>query len=413
MRYFIIFAFIFNFLLADEPDAVLKIEKNVEQRAKISILSSTDTTSSYKDKIDKLFRSDFKVSGHFMPNEKKASVNYDVSVMAIHNSDNFTLVYRFKKTPNGGASLDIKLLSGSPKKQILEKNYSVSRAEKYPFLVHKAVSEINKIAKYPAIDWINRYVVLSRYVGAKQTEIMLADYTFSYRKVIIKGGLNLFPKWADKKQHELYYSHYGTNDKLKLYKLNIYTGKKSVVVTTSGMLACSDVSKDGSKLLLTMAPNSQADIYLYANGATKKITKFSGIDVGGKFVDNEQSVVFVSNRLGSPNIFKTSINGGSVKQIVHHGKNNGSCDAFGSQVVYSSKEGRKSFNIYLTDSDGTQTRPLTSGGINQFPRFSFDGNIVMYIKRTADGNSIGFINISANRSELFKMGINRIQSIDW
>jgi len=375
MKYLIVISLIIGILLADEPDAVLKIEKNVEQRSKIVIFSSIDTTPSYRKKINKLFISDFKVSGHFNSEKNVSKIGYDTPIMAIGSSSKYTLIYRFKKNQSGGANLDIKLLSGSPKKQILAKNYSVTRVEKFPFLIHKAVSDINLVAKYPPINWINRYVVLGRYIGAKQTEIMLADYTFTYRKVIIKGGLNLFPKWADNKQHTLYYSHYGNNDKLKLYKLNIYTGQKSVVLTTSGMLACSDVSKDGSKLLLTMAPNSQPDIYIFSNGQKK--------------------------------------NGGGVKKIVHHGKNNSSCDSYGNQVVYSSKEGRKSFNIYLTDSDGSQTRPLTSGGINQFPRFSFDGNIVMYIKRTQNGNSIGFVNISANRSELFKMGINRIQSIDW
>lgn len=413
MKYLIVISLIIGILLADEPDAVLKIEKNVEQRSKIVIFSSIDTTPSYRKKINKLFISDFKVSGHFNSEKNVSKIGYDTPIMAIGSSSKYTLIYRFKKNQSGGANLDIKLLSGSPKKQILAKNYSVTRVEKFPFLIHKAVSDINLVAKYPPINWINRYVVLGRYIGAKQTEIMLADYTFTYRKVIIKGGLNLFPKWADNKQHTLYYSHYGNNDKLKLYKLNIYTGQKSVVLTTSGMLACSDVSKDGSKLLLTMAPNSQPDIYIFSNGQKKRITKFSGIDVGGKFADSEQNVVFVSNREGTPNIFKISVNGGGVKKIVHHGKNNSSCDSYGNQVVYSSKESRKSFNIYLTDSDGSQTRPLTSGGINQFPRFSFDGNIVMYIKRTQNGNSIGFVNISANRSELFKMGINRIQSIDW
>ena len=135
--------------------------------------------------------------------------------------------------------------------------------------------------------------------------------------------------------------------------------------------------------------------------------------MGAKFIDGEQNIVFVSNRLGSPNIFKMPIGGGSVVSIVHHGKNNGSCDANSNQIVYSSKEGRGVFNIYLTDSSGSQTRPLTSGGVNQFPRFSGDGKVVMYIKRTNSGNSIGFINISANRSQLFPMGVNKIQSIDW
>ena len=413
MKYLLIVSFLINFILADEPDAVLKIEKSVDARSKITIFSAKDTTEFYRKKVNRLFLSDFKVSGHFNADSNISKIGYNTPVMVIGGSSKYTLIYKFKKTPTGGASLDIKLFSGNPKKQILVKNYSVSRLEKSPFLIHKAVSDINKVAKYPAIDWINRYVVLSRYTGPKQTKILLADYTFTYTKTIMNGGLNLFPKWADAKQHELYYSHYGDNDKLTLYKLNIYTGVKSKIITSTGMLACSDVSKDGSKLLLTMAPNSQPDIYVYSGGRTTKITKFSGIDVGGKFADGGSSVVFVSNREGHPNIYKTPVTGGSVKKIVHHGSNNGSCDAYDRQVVYSSKESRKSFNIYLTDSEGSQTRPLTSGGINQFPRFSFDGNIVMYIKRTEAGNSIGFVNISANRSELFKMGINRIQSIDW
>jgi len=413
MRILILITLLQYILFANEPDAVLKIEKNVESRSKVAILSSSDTTSRYRAKINKLFTSDLKVSGHFIADANISVIDFNTPAILLHNPNRYLLVYRFQILPNGGAKLDVKLYAGSPKKLVLNKDYSVTRAEKYPFLVHKVVSEINKVAKYPPIDWINRYVLLSRYVGPKQTEILLADYTFTYKKVILRGGLNLFPKWADSKQRAFYYSHYGDDDKLVLYKLNIYSGAKSQILTSSGMLACSDVSKDGSKLLLTMAPNSQPDIYLYSGGTTKKITKFSGIDVGGKFADNEHSIVFVSNRTGSPNIFKTSINGGAVSKIVFHGTNNGSCDAYNNQVVYSSKESRKSFNIYLTDTSGSQTRPLTSGGINQFPRFSFDGNIVMYIKRTPSGNSIGFVNISANKSELFKMGVDRIQSIDW
>jgi len=413
MRYFLIILFLITSIFADEPDAVIKIEKSVDQRSKISIIASTNTQNKYVKELNRLFKADFSVSGHFLVADSNVSkIDYNALPIAISTKSEYTAIYKFAKTLSGGASLDIRVYKGNPKKQIFQKNYSVTRLEKAPFLVHKAVSEINTLAKYPPISWINRYVVLARYTGAKKTEILLADYTFTYQKVIIKGGFNMFPKWADKNQRELYYSNYGDKDNLKLYKINIYTGQKSLVATSRGMLICSDVSKDGSKLILTMAPDSQPDIYIYSGGSAKRLTTFSGIDVGGKFADGEQNIVFVSNRLGSPNVFKKSIAGGAVQKIVHHGTNNGSVDAFNNQVVYSSKEGRGKFNIYLTDTSGEQTRPLTSGGVNQFPRFSDDGNIVMYIKRDG-GNSIGFMNISANRSETFKMGISRIQSIDW
>jgi TolB protein len=402
-----------TFIFAEQPDAVIKVEKDVDQRASITIIAANSVEPKFRKELNRLFKADFSVSGHFLVKEGNVtSVAFSALPIQLGSSSEYTLLYNFAKTPNGGASLDIKLFRGNPKKQILSKNYAVSRLEKSPFLAHKAVSEINKLAKFPAIDWINRYVVLSRYTGAKKTEILLADYTFTYQKTIIKNGFNMFPKWADKEQKVLYYSNY-SGKRIKLYKLNIYTGVKSLVTTSTGMLICSDVSRDGSKLLLTMAPNSQPDMYLFSAGTATKLTNFSGIDVGGKFADSEQSVVFVSNRLGTPNVFKMPIGGGSVNKIVHHGTNNASVDAHEGQVVYSSKESRKSYNIYLTDSSGSQTRPLTSGGINQFPRFSRDGNIVMYIKRRSGGNSIGFINISANRSELFNMGISRIQSIDW
>ena len=411
MRYLLFIMLFVVTIFSKEPDAVLKIEKSVDNRAKVSIFPSKN---SYKANLaTKLFASDLKVSGHFAVQKKGEKIDYNTLPVNINSNSEYTILYDLQRDAKGGATLDVKLFYGNPKKQVLRKNYSVSRLEKTPFLIHKAVSDINNYAKFQPIDWINRYVVLARYIGAKQTEILLADYTFTYKKVIIKGGLNLFPKWVDKNQRELFYSNYNDKENLKLIKYNIYTGKKSVVLKGKGMLACSDVSKDGSKLLLTMAPKTEADIYLYSGGNLKQLTKFSGIDVSGKFADNEQSVVFVSNRLGSPNIFKMPITGGAVKKIVFHGTNNGSCDAHNTQVVYSSKEGRGVFNIYLTDTNGSQTRPLTSGGVNQFPRFSYDGNVVMYIKRTHSGNSIGFINISANISELFNMGVSKIQSIDW
>ena len=412
MRYFLLSIIFTFYIFAQAPDAVIKVEKNVDTRATIAIVSSLSTPDKFRKIVNKLFKADLSVSGHFAVENNTTSKDYNTLPVALNTNSEYTVVYKFDRTDTNGASLDIKLYQGKPKKRILVKNYTVSKLEKAPFLIHKAVSDINLAAKYSPIDWINRYVVLARYIGAKKTEIMLADYTFTYKKVIMSGGFNMFPKWADKNQRELYYSDY-SGDKIKLYKLNIYTGQKRLITTSTGMLICSDVSKDGSKLLLTMAPDTQPDIYLYSGGSAKRLTKFSGIDVSGKFADNEQNIIFVSNRLGTPNIFKMPIIGGSVSKIVHHGSNNDSVDTYNSQVVYSSKESRKSFNIYLTDSSGSQTRPLTSGGINQYPRFSGDGNIVMYIKRLPSGNSIGFINLSAQRSEVFKLGINRIQSIDW
>jgi len=237
--------------------------------------------------------------------------------------------------------------------------------------------------------------------------------------VIIRGGLNLFPKWADKAQKSFYYTSYSGMIPT-LYKINIYSGKKIQVASSEGMLVCSDVSENGSKLLLTMAPNAQPDVYELdlSTGTKHRVTNFNGIDVNAKYMDGDSRIAFVSNRLGYANIFKKSVHSGSVSQVVYHGRNNNACDAYGSKIVYAARESKKTFgknkfNIYLTSSQGSGTRPLTTTGTNQFPRFSVDGSVVLYIKHRSNGSSIGYINLESKQSKLFPLSGRKIQSIDW
>ncbi|HIP61669.1 MAG TPA: Tol-Pal system protein TolB [Sulfurovum sp.] len=394
------------------PDAKMKISKDVDQRASIVVVDASPSSSVSK-KLHKIFVSDFKISGNFVPDSNYNAGAYDNSVNPAFRAKEYVLKYKFLEN-GAGAVLMTRLIKASNSKIILEKKYSIPALAKYPFVAHRATSDINNALGYKSLEWINRYVVYARYTGKKQSEILLADYTFNYSKTVIRGGLNLFPQWGDPKQRGLYYTSYETGTPT-IYHLDIYTGKRKSIVSSDGMIICSDVSRDGSKLLLTMAPNGQPDIYEYtvASGTKKRLTKFSGIDVSGKYSDNEKSISFVSNRMGQPNIFKKSMGSTAVTQLIFHGKKNNSCDTHGKKVIYSSKEGRNKFNLYIANTAGGSVRPLTSSGVNQFPRFAPDGNTILYIKRSAGVNSIGYIGLQTNQTMLFPLGSRKIQSIDW
>jgi len=71
------------------------------------------------------------------------------------------------------------------------------------------------------------------------------------------------------------------------------------------------------------------------------------------------------------------------------------------------------FNLYTTHTDGSSGRPLTSTGVNQFPRFSPDGDTILYIKRSYEGNAIGYLSLKTNQTLLFPLGNRKIQSLDW
>jgi len=251
VRYLFVLLLSINFFTSSllAVDATLKIEKDVDQRVRIAL---EDGSPNQNSKVFDILLSDLKLSGHFLPDttHHQGDVSSDFLLPTLKSQE---YILKYSLSQASGTQLLVRLLKGSDGSQIFKKSYSIPTTDKMPFLLHKAVSDINDILQYPDISWINRYVVYAVYTTTGRSEIRLADYTFNYKKTIIRGGLNLFPKWADEKQQSVYYTSY-RGVVPALYKLNIYSGSKEEIISSEGMMVCSDVSKDGSKLLLTMAP---------------------------------------------------------------------------------------------------------------------------------------------------------------
>jgi len=266
---------------------------------------------------------------------------------------------------------------------------------------------------------MDKFVIFARYIDAKKSEIIIADYTLTYQKVVVSGGLNIFPKWSSKKQESFYYTSY--SDLLpQIKKQNIYTGEVEKVVSSDGMIVCSDISNTDNNIIVTMAPNAQPDVYIYnlQNEIKTRLTKYSGIDVGGSFVENNTKVVFISDRLRYPNIFAKTIGQKGVERLVYHGKNNSQCSTFSNYIVYASREsdnefGRNTFNLYLISTRSDFIRRLTTTGRNQFPKFSEDGDSILFIKRYKNKSYLGIIRLKYNKSFLFPLQNGKLQSIDW
>jgi TolB protein len=185
------------------------------------------------------------------------------------------------------------------------------------------------------------------------------------------------------------------------------------------MLVCSDVSHNGRELLLTMAPKGQPDIYLYdtVTKSAKRVTSYSGIDVNGQFM-NDGRIVFVSNRLGYPNVFAKRVGEKRIEQLVYYGKDNSACSAHNEYIVYKAREtsnafGPNTFNLHLISTKTDFIRRLTATGINEFPRFSNDGDAIVYIKNYKQQSAIGVIRLEQNKNFLFPLTSGKIQSLDW
>lgn len=400
-------------------DATIEVVKDATKLPVIVVenLNSDKNDVLVSSKIHKMLVADLKVSGHFSVVEKSDGVkNIDYEA---YIKDNVNLVAKLESKLSGGELVSTIIVYDVNVKQVaLSKQYSVKEERRFPFLAHKMAIDINGYIQAPSIDWMNRFVVFSKYTKSKESHIVVADYTLTYQSAIIRDGLNIFPKWLDAEQNSIVFTKYMPRPTLMKY--DIYTGKMESLIASDGLLIASDISKDGKKALLTMAPNAQSDIYLFdfASKKSTKLTNYNGIDVGANFINNERGIMFISDRMGYPNIFSLDLQTKLISQLVYHGRNNSSASAFNDYIVYSSREsanefGQNTFNLYLISTKSDYIRRLTASGVNQLPRFSRDGGSIMFVKNTEEESSLGIIRLNYNKSYLFPLADEKIQSIDW
>jgi TolB protein len=361
-------------------------------------------------KLEKLIKSDFSVIGNFdykflaTVSDYKADINYDN-----YSEIDYLIRTNYMKNRFYILVYDIK-----NRKKVLNKLYKIPEFKYYPFMIHSFAYDINKVLGMPEAAWIKRMIVYSVYTAPKESEIFIADYSLSFRKRLIQGGLNIFPKWANKEQTKIYYTSF--NNRPTLYEFDIFTGKRERVVSSNGMLMVSDVKDDN--LLLTMAIDDQPDVYLFniKTKKYKKITSFRDIDVSAKFY-GDNSIAFISNRLGTPYVYEKNLETDVISKVLHFGKNQIALSTFKDSIVISSRESSKmfssnTFNLFLSKKNDVVIKRLTYNGKNMFPKFSIDGSTIIFIKDFHFSSKIGIIRLKENL--LFYYPISkRLQSLDW
>jgi TolB protein len=414
----IFFTLLLLITLSLANDATIEVIKKVESLPSIALEdSSVGYDETFKLKFFKALVADLNVLSLFNVDRHYNQTSFDEKNVNVSNKDmNYVLRYKMSQDDNGELLVELKLISHD--NNVFLKKYKIKNDNIYVFISHSIAYDINEFMGASPVDWMKKRIIFSRVVKSKQSEIVIADYTLSYQHIVLKGGLNLFPKWANNEQTAFYYSSLSSK-KPTLKYLDTRTGKSKVILSSDGMMVCSDVSDDASMLLLTMAPNGQPDIYLYkvSTGQYKKITSYGGIDVNGQFMNND-TIAFISNRLGYPNVFSKKIASTVVEQLVYYGKSNSACSSRGDYIVYKSRESSNSFddntfNLHLISTKTDFIRRLTATGVNEFPRFSKDGDAILFIKNYKSQSSLGIIRLNHNKNYLFPLKYGKIQSIDW
>lgn len=414
----VLFSLLFAFSIVFAGDATIEVIKKVDALPSIAVEdSSTSFDDTFKLQFFKSLVADLNVISLFNVDRHHRTIDYDESRVIVENKDmNYVLRYKMSEDDSGALNVEMKIIQNTNK--VFTKNYKVNRQDIYMFVSHAIAYDINAFMGEDSVAWMKRKVIFSRIVGSKKSEIVISDYSLAYQHVMIKGGFDVFPRWANKDQNAFYYTSLDST-KPTLKKVDMKTLKVSSIISSDGMMICSDVSHDGKTLLLTMAINGQPDIYSYDvdSHKYKRETKYGGIDVNAQFMDKNR-IIFISSRLGYPNVFSKNLETNEVEQMVYYGRSNSACSSNGEYIVYKARETsnafeRNTFNLHLISMKTDFIRRLTATGINEFPRFSQDGDAILFIKNYKNQSSIGIIRLKYNKNYLFPLKYGKVQSMDW
>ena len=205
MRIFL--SLLFFFTLSFGADASIEVVKKVDVSPGVGVEdSSTAYDESLRNSFFKTLVSDLNVLSLFNVDRQHYTTNYENSDVVVENRDK-DYVIRYKVSEEADTSFNVTMKIMKKSVVVATKNYKLKNKNLYVFVAHAMAFDVNEYMGAAPVNWIKSKVLIARLVSPGQSEILICDYTLTFSQRIVKGGINVFPKWANKDQSAFYYTY--------------------------------------------------------------------------------------------------------------------------------------------------------------------------------------------------------------
>ena len=168
-----------------------------------------------------------------------------------------------------------------------------------------------------------------------------------------------------------------------VYIHDVDTGKRRLVANFKGSNSAPAWSPDGKTLALTLSRDGGSQLFLLdvsvVGAEPRRLAASTAIDTEPVFTADGRSIYFVSDRGGSPQIYKMATTGGNAERVTFNGSYNISptLSPDGRWLAYISRVSG-SFKLHVQDLSNGQVQALTDTMADENPSFAPNGRMIMY-----------------------------------
>ena len=297
---------------------------------------------------------------------------------------------------NGAVILHHNLYEVKSKKVILSKNYKGTPAA-FPSMAHTLTDELILYLTGQKGLTLTKIVFISDRTGHKELFLMDADGS-EQQALTVHKSISFSPAWSPDGA-TLYYASYLFGSPTIL-ALDWHAGKVRRLGISLPTATAPAPSPNGAALAFAGADaTGNTDVYRFSfsAGTVDRLTFSRSIDTDPRYAPVGDSILFTSDRLGSPQIFLMDSSGLDARRLTTEGNYNAeaSMSPDGKLFVYASKEGNE-FQIYIQDViSGARVR-LTKQGSNESPSFSPNGKKIIFASSRSGKFQICTMDLNGN-----------------